>query len=465
MSFTPKASDKFRSVFDKSQYNSRDPIVKVQYAQKGNNIVFGRTLKGEDFSNLIYIGKVSESTVGKNYLGADAWLDTTFPHVIYITGTRGSGKSFDLGVLLEGISSLESPSPVQNHSEPICSILIDTQSQFWTLKYPPNEDVAENKTQLSELKNWNIKQNALANCKLFIPRKSEEITGDEVKFSLKASQVTQEEWCALIKEDVYGPQGHVIGKTLEYFEGTPYSLEDMIDYITNPSNLNGVAETSRNAVIYKLDDYSRTGIFSGSGLNIKDLLKPSQCSVFMLRDLRNIDKSLITSIIARQLFTLMGDYHTKLKAQKFFKKKTETESLPQKVWLLIDEAHVIAPNGADAPAKNVLIEYVKRGRDAGLSLVLATQQPSAIDDRILSQVNITFGHRLTFQSDINAAINRVPTKLLENLKFSGIEIKDFGEMLRFLDAGECFIGDHNTSRVVMIKMRPRLTSHGGYSPV
>ena len=31
-------------------------------------------------------------------------------------------------------------------------------------------------------------------------------------------------------------------------------------------------------------------------------------------------------------------------------------------------------------------ENVKRGRDAGLSLVLATQQPSAVDSKILSQV-------------------------------------------------------------------------------
>ena len=88
--------DKFSPVFDKSPYQSQEPLVRIQYVQRGNNIVAGRTLTNENYSNLIFIGKVFENTVGRNYLSADVWLDTTFPHVIYITGTRGSGKSFDL---------------------------------------------------------------------------------------------------------------------------------------------------------------------------------------------------------------------------------------------------------------------------------------------------------------------------------------------------------------------------------
>jgi hypothetical protein len=43
-------------------------------------------------------------------------------------------------------------------------------------------------------------------------------------------------------------------------------------------------------------------------------------------------------------------------------------------------------------------------------------------------------------------------------------VHDFGDMLRYLEAGQCFLGDHNTSRVMMLQVRPRVTSHGGYSP-
>ena len=117
------------------------------------------------------------------------------------------------------------------------------------------------------------------------------------------------------------------------------------------------------------------------------------------------------------------------------------------------------------PARDMLIEYVKRGRDAGLSLVLATQQPSAIDDQILSQVNLAFTHRLAFQADIGAAVSRVPTKTPQGLRLKGAELKDFMDMIRVLDSGECFIGDQATSRAILARIRPRVTSHGGYSPI
>lgn len=465
MSFTSNPSGKFSTVFDRSDYVSADPVVKVQHVPKGNNLVFGRSLKNDNYQNLLYLGKVIENTPGKNFLNSDAWLDTTFPHVIYITGTRGSGKSFDLGVLLEGISRLGEESAIQNGVEPITSILIDTQSQFWTLKYKPRAAIPQNKAQLNELAQWNIAPNALADCRLFLPPGSEPITGDEVKFTIRTSDIKHEEWCSLIHEDAYSPQGHVLSRTVEHFAGSAYSVEDMIDFIQTAANWPNVADSSRNAVRYKLDDYRRTGLFAKDGLDIFDLLTPGRCNVFLLRDIRNEDKALITALIARQLFTTMGEHHKRLKVNQFFENGDEPRNLPNKVWLVIDEAHVVAPSDQPSPARDALVEYVKRGRDAGLSLVLATQQPSAIDDRILSQVNLTLSHRLSFQSDIQAAVNRIPTKLLSGLKLQGVEIKDFGEMLRCLDSGECFLGDHGSSRVLMLKVRPRVTSHGGYSPI
>jgi len=465
MSFALKGEEKFATVFDKSQFQSLDPIVKVQYVQKGNNVVFGRSVKNDDYANLIYIGKILENTTGRNYLSADAWLDTTFPHVIYITGTRGSGKSFDLGVLVEGISQMKEPTAIQNDVEPICSVVIDTQSQFWTLKYKPNPSVKENQAQLDELVRWKIRSNALENCKLYIPSITSKVTGDEIVFHLRPSQIQHEEWCALIREDVYSPQGHILAETIEALQPQNFSVEDMIAYVRDPSNWGNISEASRNAVLYKLDDYRRSGLFHKEGLDIRELVVQRRCSVFLLRDLRNEDKALVTGLIARSLFTVMGDYHKKAKVARFFGKAEPSVSLPSKVWLLIDEAHVVVPSDSPSPAKRALIEYVKRGRDAGLSLVLATQQPSAVDDRILSQVNITFSHRLSFQTDIQAATNRIPTKLLGGLRFHGVEVRDFGEMLRYLDSGECFLGDHSTSRTVLIKVRPRVTSHGGYSPI
>jgi uncharacterized protein len=467
MSFSVKPSEKFSQVYNRSPYQTTDAITKIQYVQKGNNVVFGRTIKETDCGRLVYIGKVLENTIGANYLSADAWLDVTFPHVIYVTGTRGSGKSFDLGVLVEGVSQLGESSPIQNEVEPMCSIVIDTQSQFWTLAYKPNPTVPENKIQLEQLAQWNISPNRLSNCRLLIPPVSKKLTGTEEVFHIKPSQVSHEEWCAFIGESVYSPQGHVLGQTVEHFTKLAidnYSIEDMLQFIQTSAAWANVPDVSRNAVVYKLEGYKRTGLFSGKGIDIKDLLKPGQCSVFMLRDLRNDDMALVTGVIAHQISAIMGEHHKKLKARVFFDKKDPIDNLPNRVWLFIDEAHIIAPSDSVSAAKGALIDYVKRGRDAGLSLVMATQQPSAVEDRILSQVNISFSHRLSFQTDINSAINRIPTKLVKQLKYRGTDITDFGDMLRSLEAGECFLGDNNTGRTILLNIRPRVTSHGGYSP-
>ena len=464
MSFSPKSADRFGKIIETSPYMVEDALVKIQHVAKGNNIIFGRTIKNDKFNNLLYIGKIFETTKGRSYLGYDAWLDTTFPHVIYITGTRGSGKSFDLGVLVEGISKLSSPSPIQNYVKPLTSIIIDTQSQFWTLGYAPREAIPANKAQLEELNKWNISPNSLAQSRVYVPPKTTNFFGTGQVLQLRPKDVKAEEWCALLGQEVYSPQGHIIATTLEALAGQDYEIVDMLRYIANDKKWPRIAETSRNAISYKLGDYQRTGLFSASGLKIKDLLEEGSCNILSLRELRNEDKSLITSVIARNLFDILGKHHNKKKTESFFQKISESDGTPDRVWLVIDEAHVVAPGDQLSPARDALVEYVKRGRDAGLSLVLATQQPSAIDDRILSQVNLTFSHRLSFQSDINATVNRIPTKSVKSMKLSGTSLTDFGDMMRILDTGQCFLGDQTSSRTILIQIRPRVTAHGGYSP-
>ena len=276
--------------------------------------------------------------------------------------------------------------------------------------------------------------------------------------------MTAEEWCSFLDQDVYSPQGHIISKTLDALGRTDFEITDILNYIADDAHWPAVAESSRNAISYKLDDYRRTGLFAADGLRVKDLLVAGTCSVLALRELRNEDKSLITSVIARNLFAILGKHHSEKKTASFFDAPFDPDGRPDRVWLVIDEAHVVAPSGQRSPARSALVEYVKRGRDAGLSLVLATQQPSALDDRILSQVNLTFSHRLSFQNDISAAINRIPTKSVRAMKYAGTNLTSFGDMVRVLEAGQCFLGDQASSRAVLVQIRPRVTAHGGYSP-
>ncbi|WP_082517570.1 ATP-binding protein [Variovorax sp. Root318D1] len=464
MAFSTKASEAFGRVIESAAFSIADPVVKCRYISKGSNLILGRT--GSDLSaeKLILLGKVLESCPSNNMLAADVWLDVSFPHVIYISGTRGSGKSFDLGVLIEGISSLATPTPIQQKLEPITSILLDTQNQFWTLKYEPKSQIPEHLAQLKDLQEWRIAPNSLANVELFSPKGASKLIGTETEFSIRPRDVEFSEWCALLGQEVYSPQGHVLRSALARLSNTDFSIADLLRDIGRDSNWPGISENTRNAVKYKLDDYEHSGLFDVAGLEISTLLKPGKCNVFMVRELSDSDKSLVAAIIAKALFRTMGDYHSKRKLAKFRGDAAFNEQLPSRVWLLIDEAHVVAGKDTQSPARDALVEFVKRGRDAGLSLVLATQQPSAVDDRILSQINLSFNHRLTFQNDVASAISRVPTKIVSSMRTGGVTIPDFGDMLRYLDSGDCFIGDQSTSRTMLVKIRPRVTAHGGYSP-
>jgi hypothetical protein len=125
-------------------------------------------------------------------------------------------------------------------------------------------------------------------------------------------------------------------------------------------------------------------------------------------------------------------------------------------WLYIDEAHTLIPSGNTiTPATNAIIEYVKQGRRPGCSMVLATQQPSAINSKVLSQVDIFISHKLVFNDDISAVQKRMPAIIPEEYKNPNF--------IKTIPVGVALIGDRGeeTSRAFIIKIKPRLSQHEG----
>ena len=60
-------------------------------------------------------------------------------------------------------------------------------------------------------------------------------------------------------------------------------------------------------------------------------------------------------------------------------------TIPKTV-VILDEAQSFLAPGAKGPVRELFVRLVKEGRNIGISAILATQQPSALDKRILSQV-------------------------------------------------------------------------------
>jgi len=98
-------------------------------------------------------------------------------------------------------------------------------------------------------------------------------------------------------------------------------------------------------------------------------------------------------------------------------------------------------------------------------LVLATQQPSAVDSRVISQIDLLIVHRLVVDGDISAALARVPANFPKEVSFGSAKISERHALVRALDTGEAWIADAETSRALLVAMRPRVSAHGGDEPV
>ena len=108
-------------------------------------------------------------------------------------------------------------------------------------------------------------------------------------------------------------------------------------------------------------------------------------------------------------------------------------TVPQ-TWVAIDEAQNILPSERRTSATDVIVKYVREGRNYGLSFVVATQQPAAIDARILAQVDTLLVHKLTVQGDIDYVRKNLKSNLPDEVKY-GNSMLGFDQLIRSLDVG------------------------------
>src|SRR5438067_10626794 len=75
--------------------------------------------------NWVYLGRLAEAGPL-----TDVRFDTAQAHVVGLFGKRGSGKSYTLGTLLEGICTKEKKSTIADNSREIATLLFDTLGIF-----------------------------------------------------------------------------------------------------------------------------------------------------------------------------------------------------------------------------------------------------------------------------------------------------------------------------------------------
>jgi DNA segregation ATPase FtsK/SpoIIIE-like protein len=103
-----------------------------------------------------------------------------------------------------------------------------------------------------------------------------------------------------------------------------------------------------------------------------------------------------------------------------------------------------------------LVQLLREGRQPGLSLVLATQQPGKIHTDAMTQSDIIISHRVTAKLDTQALNDITQSYLYESIT------EKLNQLPRL--KGSAIILDDNSERIYPMRIRPRFTWHGGEAP-
>ncbi len=450
--------------------NKNNPVIKpdLKFLEDDGNVFIGR--KSSVFKNYgsdaaLLIGRVGEDA----RKDANVFLDALNPHVVFVCGARGSGKSYVLGVIAEELAK---------KNKNVGIIVIDPIGVFWSMRFPNREE-----RELELLGNWGLEPEGLENLTVFVPEGVKKDVPKETydnTFAMPPSLLTADDWCLTFGIERFSPSGLLLEKSLQktkegyktkdekFVKGKAgkYSLEDIIQCLETDSEISssdrGYKPDSIRALVSRFDAAKSWGIFSAIGTPLGELSREGQLSIIDTSFLDDNVSALVIGILSRRILAARKK-STRREASQRFKEVDIDEMLESEIpptWLFIDEAHTLIPGGnIKTPASTALIEYVKQGRQPGCSLVFATQQPSAIDSKVLSQLDIIMSHKLVFDDDIKAVFKRTPTIVPHSYKAASF--------IKTLPIGTALTGDRReeTSRAFVMKIRPRMSQHEGREAV
>jgi len=410
----------------------------------------------------LFVGRVREDSKKD----VDVLLDGLNPHVVFVCGARGSGKSYVLGVVAEELA-------LKNKNVGI--VIVDPIGVFWSMKHPNKEE-----KELETLAKWGIMPQGLDNIKVFIPvgmKDSVPKSTFDAVFSIQPALLTAEDWCLTFGIDRFSPTGLLMekgiakvksgytteeGKEIRGKQNT-FSLDDLVLCFEKDAELNdrekGYKADSIRALVSRFDAAKHWGIFDEKGTSLGLISRAGQMTILDTSFLEDNVSALVIGILSRRILSARK-LGTRREAAGKFEEGTGIEDIVElnipPTWLFIDEAHTLIPGGNQkTPASSALVEYVKQGRRPGCSLVFATQQPSAIDSRVLSQLDVIMAHKLVFDDDIKAIYKRTPTIVPFAYKKSNF--------IKTLPVGIALTGDRSetTSRAFVMSIRPRMSQHEG----
>lgn len=382
----------------------------------------------------LYIGQEIENK-------DDVYIDASSARSILACGKRGTGKSYTLGNVVEEIHT---------ETNDVVPLVIDPMGIYWTM-------AEENNDQQDLLWDWGITEQGYP-VNLLVPGDPDKRYGEDIvrefqsrgidlnPLLLNPSDMTPDGWCDLFDLNINKPMGITLYRAIRELneDGSPFYLHDIINKVEMDGSS---SDRTKEALLNRLEMARDWDIFADEYQDIWRTFDKNRINVL---DMSVIDpgqyglRNLVVDVLGKELFRQRQDARRR--------EEMGLRAEIPKVWLFIDEAHNFVPSGSSSLAKDMLIRWVKEGRQPGLSIVVASQQPSAIDSEVLSQCDITLCHKITTKEDIRSLDKLSQDYMGSNLKTYVRQIDNVGEAV-FVDDDE--------ETVQMVKIRPRKSQHGG----
>lgn len=339
-------------------------------------------------------------------LGATVGIDLDRPHAGLVVGKRGSGKSHTLGVLVEAAARAPGVAPV----------VVDPMGAFAGLAAP-----AEGAP---------------------VPAA---VVDDP---TIRADAIPPTDWPDLVGLEPDSAAGGLVWAAA----AAGRTLAEMGTHVADADAPGAVRRVATN----HLRRAAAWRVFDPDGLAGDDLFG-GEATVLSLTGLDDAPSSAVVAAVARMLYDARVDDASGEGARAEVGRAADARAadagkdgghgrLP---WLFVDEAHV-ALRGVAAGALRTLLT---RGRAPGVSLLLATQRPSALPAVAVSQTDLVVAHRLTSERDVEALDAARPTF------FEGA-LRDRLPQ----GVGEALIVDDATEATHTVRVRERDTPHGGTTP-
>jgi DNA helicase HerA-like ATPase len=181
-------------------------------------------------------------------------------------------------------------------------------------------------------------------------------------------------------------------------------------------------------------------------LNLREALKPGQCTVLQLNEVDERDQQVIVATLLRRIFNARVD------TERGKVREGGENYLDYPVFVLVEEAHHFAPHGDEVVSTRIVKQILAEGRKFGVGMGLISQRPGKLDADALSQCLTQCIMRIVNEVDqlsVRAAVEGVGRELLDSLPA--------------LSKGQAIIAGAAVNTPVICRVRQRITPHGGES--